>query len=182
MPVAPEDLHGDGRGVYGNIEIVHAHGALLRDEKAARTQAIGENVLSDDPVTALPLKGGRAPLGFSDTNDPATTGVVRVGEHGGALLGGGFGPTNEHAIGCLARMDAGVEQAVAERSATDSGLAREFLFRFASDVTTQEIVQIRDFDFTGHVYDLQCDPYELYITSGVVVKNCRCWITHEVQA
>jgi hypothetical protein len=68
-------------------------------------------------------------------------------------------------------MDDGTNQ---EKKRADL-LAREFLFRFASDVTLQEIVEVRDFHFSGHVYDLQVEPYELYICNGVIVKNCRCF-------
>ena len=54
-------------------------------------------------------------------------------------------------------------------------LASQFIDRFSSLITTDEIVDIREFHFTGHVYDLQCDDYELYITSGVITSNCRCF-------
>lgn len=54
--------------------------------------------------------------------------------------------------------------------------AREFVSRFAGKIALDEVVSIRNFNFAGHVYDLQVEPYELYICNGVVVKNCRCTI------
>lgn len=56
----------------------------------------------------------------------------------------------------------------------DASLARQFGERFAGLITSDEIVQVRDFDFSGHVYDLQVEPYQLYTCNGVIVKNCRC--------
>jgi hypothetical protein len=53
---------------------------------------------------------------------------------------------------------------------------REFLDRFASLVTADEVVEVRDFEFAGHVYDLQVGPYPLYFTEGVITHNCRCWV------
>ncbi|CUS06441.1 protein of unknown function (plasmid) [Candidatus Promineifilum breve] len=54
--------------------------------------------------------------------------------------------------------------------------ARQFVERFAGLVTPDEIVSIREFGFSGHVYDLQVDDYELYITDGIITSNCRCWL------
>jgi hypothetical protein len=42
-------------------------------------------------------------------------------------------------------------------------------------ITRDEIVKIRNYNFSGHVYDLQSTS-QLYITNGIVVKNCRCAI------
>lgn len=56
----------------------------------------------------------------------------------------------------------------------DPKLANEFVNRFAADVTLNNVVSVRNFDYSGHVYDLQVEPYQLYICNGVIVKNCRC--------
>ena len=58
----------------------------------------------------------------------------------------------------------------------DPALASKFCNKFTSQITTNQIISIRQFDFSGHVYDLQVDGFELYICNGVVVKNCRCYL------
>ena len=58
----------------------------------------------------------------------------------------------------------------------DTSLASEFLNAFTGDVALDEIVDVRYFDFSDHVYDLHVSPYELYTCNGVIVKNCRCTI------
>lgn len=42
-------------------------------------------------------------------------------------------------------------------------------------ITSHKIVKIREFDFTGHVYDLQVAPYHFYFTEGIVTHNCVCY-------
>lgn len=51
----------------------------------------------------------------------------------------------------------------------------QLLERHASMVSLDDIVDIRYFDFDGHVYDLQ-SPYGFIIASGVYVSNCRCYL------
>ncbi len=52
-------------------------------------------------------------------------------------------------------------------------LADKFISRFARFITADEIVDIRNFFFSGHVYNLQ-SLEQLYIGNNIIVKNCRC--------
>ena len=54
--------------------------------------------------------------------------------------------------------------------------ATEFLRRFSGLITADKVVQVRQCNFAGHVYDLQ-SLEQLYIANGVIVHNCRCvWV------
>lgn len=77
-------------------------------------------------------------------------------------------------------IDAGTLQSPRNGTDMNAELTSEFLGRFASEVASSQIVSIRQFDYSGHVYDLQSDMYELYICNGVIVKNCRCWISAQI--
>jgi hypothetical protein len=55
-------------------------------------------------------------------------------------------------------------------------LSTQILHTFASQVTLDKILDIRHFNFTGHVYDLQ-STQQWYIANRVLVKNCRCMRT-----
>ena len=79
-----------------------------------------------------------------------------------------------HPFGFSLESDASVNKLPSQGEPIDSYFAGKFLHTFASMITFNEVVNIRNFDFTGHVYDLQCDMYGLYIIQGVLVKNCRC--------
>lgn len=69
-----------------------------------------------------------------------------------------------------------LNEPVSQDVVINTDLARKFQNRFAGLITPQKIVNVRNFDWAGHVYDFQCDPYELYFCNGVIVHNCRCHI------
>lgn len=71
------------------------------------------------------------------------------------------------------RLDTSIEQVLTEGGPTYPNLSREFLFCLSHLITDDKIVKIRNYDFCGHVYDLQ-DYTGLYISNRLVVKNCRC--------
>lgn len=77
-------------------------------------------------------------------------------------------------------MDASLTQESVNRFRVDLPFPRKFQDRFASQVTLNKIVSVREFDFVGHVYDFQVEPYELYVTNGIVTHNCRCWVAPKV--
>jgi hypothetical protein len=56
----------------------------------------------------------------------------------------------------------------------DPKAVRECLFRLSSGIAFDKIVNIETLCYSGHVYDLQVEPSEIYINNGVVVKNCLC--------
>lgn len=68
-----------------------------------------------------------------------------------------------------------LNEGIAEGGGRDADLARQYIDRFAGQVTTSEVIDIDVFEFAGHVYDLQVDVYEVYTCNGVLVKNCRCF-------
>ena len=55
----------------------------------------------------------------------------------------------------------------------DPNLFSHVLRSFSGKITETEIVDIRYFDFSGHVYDLQTQS-SLYLANGLVSSNCRC--------
>jgi len=231
VPVSPEDLHGDGGFVNGNVDIIYPDGFLLRDLKTRLLKAIGQHCLGLDYRRAgsFPAFSHAATLVPGD--GPATGGGVssRYLEH--PLLGSHLSPFGGFGFRLIAGGDPGPNQARTESTTIDTRLTRQFILRFASEIpldkyieagnnlaimpsfgrpgtrdvglvgapekcihanprllyqggdrlagliTPKQVVKVGNFDFSGHVYDFQCDLYELYICNGVVVKNCRCWLT-----
>jgi hypothetical protein len=54
-----------------------------------------------------------------------------------------------------------------------SPLASQILHTFAGLISPDKIIRIRNYNFNGHVYDLQ-SLEQVYIGSNIIVKNCRC--------
>lgn len=65
-------------------------------------------------------------------------------------------------------------QRIVDSLSIDTQLAAYFLDRHSGQVQLTDIVSVNHFDYSGYVYDMQTDPYQLYICNGVVVHNCRC--------
>lgn len=102
---------------------------------------------------------GKIPNGqFLDT---ANTQSQRHGYAGSTLLG----VPDVHSMTTEQRDDT---------RAGNTNLAGQFLRRFASLIALDQIVSVRRFKYSGHVYDLQSDPWRLLFCNGIVVHNCRC--------
>jgi hypothetical protein len=68
-------------------------------------------------------------------------------------------------------LDAVLAEVMGERGITDPAILREAVLRFAGAVTLDEIVEIRDYEFRGHVYDLMTES-GLMIADGIIASNC----------
>ena len=179
VPATAEDLHGEGRYINGEIEIVWADGLLLNDDQSVSAQRLRQNVFDGRNMGegAFLANGSLAFLGKADD---AATDSSMGGCH---LCGSAFrrhaGPFQKLSFAAASRGNVGIKEPLTKGGAIDASLAREFVLRFTRDISAQQIVQIRDFDVACHVYDLQNDMYGLYTASGVIVKNCRCWVTQK---
>ena len=54
-------------------------------------------------------------------------------------------------------------------------LLSQFVKRFSIFISTTKVISVKQFFYSGHVYDLQADVFQLYIANGVIVKNCLCY-------
>jgi len=71
--------------------------------------------------------------------------------------------------------DAAVRRRPLDRVAAVPGLFGELLDACAGGVERDEIVEIRKFHWSGHVYDFSTET-GLIVAGGVVVSNCRCGV------
>jgi len=177
VPASTEDFNGDGRNIHGDVNIISANRFLGNDF----------NMLTDKKLSNIKLD--RDSFGFSHL---PSLGLLDLHEAGNLYSEsrsvGGFdlmrpldsrhsAPLDFFGFGLSARNDISFNEPLSESPAVNTYLARQFIFRFASDITVEKVVKIRNFYFSGHVYDLQCDDYGLYITNGIITHNCRCWIS-----
>lgn len=182
VKTAAEDFHGDARFFDGDVDIVRANSLLLSDIQPAQAQPVGQSGFNDGGMGKASLLTYRPPLEIGDRALRTFNCLVCGENHVFPLFGIGSFPAEKHGIGHRSWFDAAFEQSPPEGGTPDPSLARKFLFRFSGDIASDEIVEVRDFDFSGHVYDLQVEPYQLYICNTVIVKNCRCTVIPVIRA
>ena len=175
MKSTAKDFHGDGRFMDGNINIVNVNSFLLRDIVARGLELTGQNNLGGGNIAPLSFQGNSTPSLLIGRHTSSASSSVSGSDLGDTAIGIHISPLDAFTFGLVAGNDIMLEKHIAEGTAIHTDLARQFVFRFASDITLDQIIGITEYNFSGHVYDLQCGIYELYTCNSIIVKNCRCW-------
>lgn len=68
--------------------------------------------------------------------------------------------------------DSGVSEVPSKLLAVDSNLARKLMTMFPSEIALDQVVQVRNDEFSGQVYNLHTDT-NWYFANGIVAHNCR---------
>ena len=171
-----ENFHGDGRNIHGDIEIVKVNSPLRSNVKLPLPQPASELKFNWSGVRKSALMGNRAPDLLSVTHDSVFGSRMSSLDLVASFPCGHPRPFQSLGFGLRTDMNAGGHKSFPHSPAIDSSRARDFVLRFASDIALDQIVKIRDFNYSGHVYDLQSEMYELYTCNGIIVSNCRCWL------
>jgi hypothetical protein len=229
MPVAPEDIHGDGRFCNGDIDIISANG-LLRDTRKALFFQHGQALpfYPGDPEAPLfpgegdlvsmlwrlalaadGIMGGlRVPnsliSGHARTLDTLNitvgtrlnTRLMNDSADGHPSNAQSFSDINEQQSGLiesdglgrveLPTMLPGQENPFLSGSPRDAQSNQPFADGFwayaklISDLTRRQpgmikpdkLIDIRIFNYSGHVYDLQSST-SLYLVNGIISSNCK---------
>lgn len=73
--------------------------------------------------------------------------------------------------------ETGLNEALGKNFPVYTDLLGQFLERFSAEVAAVQVVKVRDFNFRGHVYDLQTSEYSLFMVNSIIAHNCRCFMT-----
>jgi hypothetical protein len=170
------DFHGDGRFMDGNVDIVGADGKLRCSCDMSSLEPIHEQALCgsyEDPhvLTSLRTLGE-----IGDTSLGAPQGVIHRFSGNPPLFGSQFSQTDPHG-GALTTLDIGLTENALDDPDAKRIIGSDTLRTLPSEIALDDIIGIRHFNFSGHVYDLQTTD-ELYTASGVVVHNCRRMKVH----
>ena len=201
MKAIPMDFHGDAQFVEDDIWAMLPLGRLLRDGEAPPTEKARE--FGFIPAAACDVQrtnGGEAhdaislgyespfrPLRFGliargqpatpqSDDDGATGGAESFGElvHAGTGIEGvRDGGRVKLALKSAAALAGGRTQFAEETARVPSGFARKIIEAHAGIVALDEVVEVREFKFSGHVYDLQSDTGWI-MAQGIISKQCRC--------
>ena len=233
VPSAPENFHGDGRHMNGNIEIVYTNRLLLSKGNASRTQPASHDILGGRDIFGIPLARLSAPDFLFQSDVPALDSDVGSRDLIESLIGGHPTPLGcfcltvasdmdttldqnaldsiplnsifpgsslfGHSANIISNSSPNVEPFRSDRVTQNSALfpasdfysashksvldhakvsvrnAAKFVQRFSAFIAGDEIVEIGNFNYSGHVYDLQTSM-GLYYCNGIITHNCRCGI------
>lgn len=178
----PLDLHGDALFVHGEVDIVRADGVLppCVDAPGGEEQQQVGLKLGDDSANSSGHGGGCSGKRLGGSLGPANSlpcsgalacdGVSRLWSALDA------GPLHLLGIGSAAQSDARTSEAKGDGPSADAELFGELLHAHASQVATDEVVELRRFQFDGHVYDFQTAQGWI-VAGGIVTSNCRCHVS-----
>jgi hypothetical protein len=174
MPVSPEDFNGDGRFINSDINIIYSNRFLLRNRISSLFERIGKNAFNWANTNEFFLNGYSCFNHLVPGWTSAASGKMRSGDlmfslsHGHSSPFGGFG------FGLRSGNNSVSDKHFSENAPANTDLARKFILGFPGNISLDKIIKIKNYNFIGHVYDLQCDLFELYTCNDIITHNCRC--------
>jgi len=174
----PLDLHGDAQFTEREVHVVRADGRLPGN------LAADPFALRDDFALVLAESAGasghrvRGTDAVLDRHDAALGGGPRLAA--GTLdalpmVGAVLGPAPRKAIGFgqAPDRDTAPRKSKAENGPAHAEFLGKLLGGLSGDVAPDCVVKVRDFHWTGHVYDLQTSEGWM-VAESIVISNCQC--------
>lgn len=169
------NLHGDARFVIGEVDIVRPDSKLRNKVTIDLIKKIKDFPLMKKLMSVSCLSGNsslRFPLdriliSFSSlpSTDELVSEFIRIFPNGFPFMSLGIGLSSE--------LNSFLHEPSVNITSTDAKLLSESISAYSAIIATDKIVEINEFRFDGHVYDLQTDS-GLLIAENIVQHNCRC--------
>lgn len=184
VEVSPLDFHNEAKFFDGKVDVVGSYVQLMDRIDSFLLELLGELPLAfrNSPLLLEFGFGGGYELGFCFAPpvgcSPGTRAVF------GDLLRRHFGKPQNRRFGSASYSYPSVGHHSGDGLSRYAFGARNALDGFSCDVAIDEIVSIREFQFSGHVFDLETESGWLWANS-IAAGNCKCWIrqigTREVE-
>lgn len=176
VKVSPVDFHGDAGRFDGDVNIIYPD-SLLEGyiDDSTGSKHIRKKQLRGGDTDLLHFPGVSLLNTFSDRAFTPSGSSVGVCRDSLPFNRGEPVHSNQGGLAVSTRRDTSLNQVALDDASVNAELARQFQDRFASFITADEIVEVRNYYFSDHVFNLQ-SLESLYIANGVVVKNCTCAI------
>lgn len=177
MPTTSKDFYGDGGNINGEVEIINVNGFLWCDIRESRFKHIkkidfrGRDTSWIDFARQSMFDFGINSLCHAIDGDMCRQDLF------GSLLRSHLSPFQGLRFGLGPESNTTFQEQSSSSGSADTDLTGEFIFRYAGFITRNKIVKIRNFNFSGHVFDLQVEPYNLIICNTIITHNCRCFVT-----
>jgi hypothetical protein len=189
VEVTAPDFHGDGSG--SQVAVIGTDGALGDKVDAMSREKVAEYDLVGPYIRGAPLARKSREASFGQRCLATLVRLVRSFRVSNVLLGRAVGHHQPVCFEGAAEFDSGSPQALGNRDAGNAIGRGEGVLGLASKIAgdhllggdkaaaptfaVDTVVRMRRKSFKGHVYNLQTDC-GYYITSGIVVHNCRCFM------
>lgn len=170
VPLAPEDLHGDGGD--GEVEVVLVDRHLANIGDVSFVQPGGEHGLVDAHGRRIGLSRSGVLAPVLDRLLLPANGLVRGGGDPLALPGTVPVP-QESSLGLRADRNFSAPETPDDGGAGYAEVGRELLDRLAGQVEFSDLVEVDITTGSCHVYNLETRE-GWYTGSSLVVSNCKC--------
>jgi SPP1 gp7 family putative phage head morphogenesis protein len=171
VPVASEHFHGDGGG--SKVAVIGANRHLWGGFDAALEQKVKELAFVLAAQFSVSLQG----FGLQDkrflSNLAASSSFICSHHLTLALTFSHTLPLDSLGFTLASGGNAALEQSSVNDISANLPLFSELIDRFSIQVGADEIVDIRQFDFAGHVFNLETKD-GFYVAQGIITHNCRC--------
>ncbi len=175
------DFHGDGQSGNGNVEIVSINRELPLDIKPVDSLKDGHDVYLVEPSLALVsimsdgLLQQLSPAGWLAPS--SDVGSIDLPSHPFGIFLDLF-PLQGLGFGRAAQWNTGLGKMSAYGNSWNPDFFGKLVHAGAGQISLDEIVEIGEENFSGHVYDLQSVD-NFIMSNGIIASNCRCSILPE---
>ena len=172
VPTSTPDFHGDGAN--SEITVIRPNREIMNWGISHATQPIAQNNLIVRDTMGFASLNSLGPSALFGERDFTPTG----GFMGGSDLGSTFPcghprPLNQLGLGLTTRDYSGLHQPGAEGEAVDARFLSQSIFGLPGHIAAEQIIEIRNEYFSGHVYNLQTDS-GMFFANNIITHNCRC--------
>jgi len=183
------DFYGDGKSIDSDICIVRADGELLKHFEVAGSEKVGHGVPALSEQDCLAFEFGNGPPGkrfWRVRRIPPSIPSLSKKLLGDDTSVWRISPSGSLSVGVAADFDSSLLDSRTEDGPGITGFLRQALEGYPGNVTFDDVVEVRYFEASHFVYDLQSefgtvmasDP--LYTDKReilyIITSNCQCTI------
>jgi hypothetical protein len=176
VPVAAEDLHGDGHFIKSDIDIITPDSLLRSTAYAALSQAI-QDAFFNPTIYSSTLFNGSCDLATMLLSLAATAdGIMSSLSPSPILFGRPLSDSEMIRLSSSSNYNARTLQAQENSGTVDIEAMRQLQLRYPTLIQTDELIDIKIYSHKGYVYDVGSTS-TVYTANGYITSNCRCYET-----
>ena len=167
------DFDGDGQAMNGNIEIVDTESQLLINHKSRLGKFIAKLILQTTFFKGIEVSRFRPEHLFSSAYNSTSSRFMSLLVLAFPRLFIHLRPFNLLTFGLASKLNVSLLKSIRDSSSANSKLLAEFINTHPGVVSLDQIVDIREGNFVGHVYDFT-SLHGINIANNIYTSNCRC--------